>query len=115
MDLSRVSQYQWFSVSKKLVLLCFITSVLLSCTNKQTSPRTQTVSNTNSQEDVNSKIHQDMTAQQYFNNIKSFPTTEVLPKLVKASELFLQEKNYLKALWLANQSYPLVSNESHLI
>ncbi len=95
--------------------LSFISVMLFltSCASKAPQkPIKKTVESTITQIDIEPKV---LTAEQVLSEIENLPASATLAQpialLIKSTELYLQDKNYTKALWLANYTTPLVKND----
>lgn len=71
---------------------------------------TETVSKKSDKVIVSQTAQEKLALAQSLNNLTetTLPITQINELLVEASELFLQEQNYSKALWLANKTTDLV-------
>lgn len=108
----------YFFKARHLKIICssVLALLLLSCSSPNTPIKTPSAIDKTTQKDLNasaqqsaqSKLEQAMALNaRSFSNIKN---AQINLLLVESSELFLQEKNYPKALWLANRASNLVDN-----
>ena len=110
-----------------VILLIFLAS---SCSNNpQSNAKNNTTSNSNetikktAAIDVKEENHREQTAEEIFtlaqslnNQAKTVSNQEkVSALLIQASALFLQQKNYAKALWLSNKASNLVKDNSQSV
>ncbi|MGL1957801.1 MAG: penicillin-binding protein activator [Colwellia sp.] len=116
MDLLLVSQTNFFITLLRIVLVTFL---VVSCSSQ--SPVTKTTQVTEEVNDTKHSSASTITATQKLASAKSLLTSATtsqessktllsLPLFVEASELFLQEQNYTKALWLADKTQLLSSD-----
>ncbi|WP_259337845.1 penicillin-binding protein activator [Colwellia sp. RSH04] len=90
-----------------LLLLSLL--VLSSCSSQKTTPTS--IPTTKPVESSNVEALP-ITAEQVLAQLTDLSSQQAITKLVLASELFLQEKNYTKALWLADKTLSLLGNDS---
>lgn len=106
--LSFVSNAKFFQPIKLLTVTTVLGFLLASCatnTPKQTRP-TQVV------KADETLIDGTLTAKQYLEQAQEAAPEVASKSLVKASQLYLVQKSYIKALWLANQSKVFTSEPS---
>jgi len=99
-----------FQKAKSLLFPIILLSLLASCSTKQAPIKT-----------IASKVATDieeivtdsaaMTAEQRVELAQSLPSEAAVDELIIASKLFFQQKNYPKALWLADKTLPLIDEK----
>lgn len=96
----------------KSFIYIILAALMASCATQQKTPGVTTTEKQVEQELVSD---QDViSAQQYLSQAKQLQGSQALDVLVKASDRYLQEQSFHKALWLANQLSPLVQDSSLL-
>ena len=89
------------------VLAILLLSLLASCSTKQTSiPTTDNKAFTEIEDIVVESGA--LTAEQHLILAQTLTGDEAISELITASKLFFQQQNYLKALWLADKTLPLI-------
>ena len=96
-----------FQYFKSRVLPALLLTFLASCSTKQApEPTSQTQALTEIEEiAVNAGA---LSAEQHVELAKRLDTNAAVGQLLIATKLFYQQKNYLKALWLADKTLPLI-------
>ena len=96
-----------FQKIKTRILPALLLTLLASCSTKQTPiPPTDTTAVTEIEEIVIESST--LSAEQHLALAETLSSDEAVPELITATKLFFQQKNHLKALWLADKTLPLV-------
>ncbi len=103
------SQYMLKTILKITFILIFSTGLLSSCATKSSNKKV--IKKTEQTIEPKRIENTQISVQQLLVKSKNLPLVEAIPVLVEASELYIQEQNYIKALWLANKTLPLISTD----
>lgn len=94
-------------VLKSLTTAVLLSLLLTNCTSKPKAPKSQPpVASVQAVKSADVAI----TAAQYLTRARASAKAQALPLLVNAAQQFLAQQNYRKALWLAHQTQPLLTN-----
>ena len=104
-DLSLVKLTNLQNILKAVFISTFCLSVLTNCSTQTQQKKIAPVVKTDPEE-LTGQLSQP-TAKKTLKQAKLLPNEKAIPLLVSASEFFIIEQNYKKALWLANQTEPL--------
>jgi len=83
---------------------------LSSCSNQKAIPKKQPIVKSHEEVVVDPLP---LSAEQTLHSAAELPPEQAILQLVTASELYLQEKNYPKALWLADKTMAIIANDNH--
>jgi len=98
-----------FSLRYKHIISSTVLAFLLTnCANQQKAPLIKTTPRTTLEE--KDTATSTISAQQYLLKAAHIAPKQAIPLLIKASAAFLDEENYLKSLWVANQVSTLLEN-----
>ncbi|WP_081967848.1 penicillin-binding protein activator [Colwellia psychrerythraea] len=95
---------------KSLILPALLLTLLASCSTKE-PPLTPTVTKTGTEIDEMVIDSGDLSAEQHLALAKTLTNNEAVSELITATKLFFQKENYLKALWLADKTLPLIDGQ----
>ena len=90
-------------------LYLIVALVLTSCANQKSTKQAQTSKPIAAQQETQST---QISASQYIDLAKKQSEEQSYQLLIKATQQFVNEQNYEKALWLANQLTPLQQNDN---
>jgi len=101
-----VSKVKFFNSIKLVAVTTLICVFLVNCaTNKQNQQSKIPTTVTD-----DGKLTGQLTAEQYLSKAANEEPTLAVQTLLSASQQFIAQHNYVKALWLANQSIALTNN-----
>ena len=95
---------------KNTFIVLFSLTLLSNCAS--TSSQKKSVTKTNAIAESQELLNKPVTATQRLNEAQTLPFADKIIALVESAELFIQEKNYTKALWLSNKIVPLIDEET---
>lgn len=107
-----MSKTNFLSLFTNIISVIFIACILTSCAGKKQTTASKTPTTNDNSYLLSQKGY--VSAQHYLNEAEAETTPALtLNLLLKASEQFIVEKNYARALWLANQVSVLLPLRDH--
>ncbi|GAW94545.1 penicillin-binding protein activator LpoA [Colwellia marinimaniae] len=92
---------------KTRILPVLLLTLLTSCSTQQTSKPTTASQTTTEPEEITIDSAA-LSAEQHLALAKTLASDAAVMELITATKLFFQQKNYAKALWLADKTLPLI-------
>lgn len=108
-----MSKTKLFSYSKHAIISAFFTFLLVSCSSPQKVSGDRTNSINDQLVDNAETQVKHISAQEYLQKAELASTEQATELMIKASDAFLIEENYLSSLWLANQMTFIAKIPSH--
>jgi outer membrane PBP1 activator LpoA protein len=102
-----------FKQIKSRIFPAIILTLLASCSSKQSPVEVSQIKPATDIEEIVT-VPTTLNAEQHIELAQTLDGKAAVEELIIASKLFFQEKNYPKALWLADKTLPLIDEETPL-